>query len=176
MRIQRPAILLSLLALTTLSCGKPAADLVLTNGDVYTVEEDQPWARAVVITGNQITAVLEDEAEAEAYIGPGTRVVDLDGKLAVPGFIDAHVHFAGFAAQQHDIMLMNVDSDEGLLEELRRVVPLVGEDEWITGGEWSGAIQWMAGTGELNDERPMLSDGNPIGSLSMTSPRTTPVF
>ncbi len=153
MSIRTPAVLGSLLALTALSCGKPAADLVLTNGDVYTVEEDQPWARAVVITGNTITAVLENEAEAEAYIGPDTRVVDLDGKLAVPGFIDAHVHFAGFAAQQHDIMLMNVDSDEGLLEELGRVVPLVGEGEWITGGEWSGAIQWMAGAGELNEER-----------------------
>ena len=152
MCVKKPAVLGFLFALTTLSCGKQEADLVLTNGDVYTVEEGQPWARAIVISGNEITAVLEDESEAEAYIGPGTRVVDLEGKLAVPGFIDAHVHFSGFAAQQHDIMLMNVDSDEGLLEELRRVVPLVGEGEWITGGEWSGAIQWMAGTGELNAE------------------------
>ncbi len=124
------------------------------NGDVYTVDEDQPWARAIIITGNTITAVLADESEAEDYIGPDTRVVDLEGGLALPGFIDTHVHFAGFAAQQHDIMLMNVDSDDGLLEELRRVVPLVGDGEWITGGDWSGAIQWLAGTGELNTERP----------------------
>jgi predicted amidohydrolase YtcJ len=152
MRTRKPAVLVFLFALTTLACGRQEADLVLTNGDVYTVEEDQPWARSIAISGNQIIAVLEDESEAEAYIGPGTRVVDLDDRLAVPGFIDAHVHFAGFAAQQHDIMLMNVDSDEGLLEELRRVAPLVGVGEWITGGDWSGAIQWMAGTGELDAE------------------------
>ncbi len=152
MSIRKPALAWCLLALTSTSCGQQKADLVLVNGDVYTVEADQPWAKAVVISGNSITAVLADEREAEAFIGPDTRVVDLEGKLAVPGFIDAHVHFAGFSAQQQDIMLMNVDSDEGLVEELGRVVPLVGEGEWITGGDWSGAIQWLAGTGELDAE------------------------
>jgi len=154
MRVCRFSIPALLIILTTISCGRQAADLVLMNGDVYTVEEAQPWARAIIITGNVITAVLDDESAAGDYIGPGTRVVDLEGRLALPGFIDTHVHFAGFAAQQHDIMLMNVDSDEGLLEEIRRVVPLVGPGEWITGGDWSGAIQWLAGTGELSDERP----------------------
>lgn len=152
MFIRNTAVAWCLISLVALSCGKPDADLVLMNGDIYTVEDDQPWARAVVITGNQITAVLAQDEEAEAYIGAETQVVDLNGKLAVPGFIDAHVHFAGFAAQQQDIMLMNVDSDEGLLVEVARVVPLVGEGEWITGGDWSGAIQWMAGTGELGAE------------------------
>ncbi len=60
-------------------------------------------------------AVLETDDAAEAYIGPSTKVVDLKGRFAMPGFIDAHVHFAGFAAQQHDIQLMEVDSDEGLI-------------------------------------------------------------
>jgi len=74
MCVNKPAVLGFLFALTTLSCGKQEADLVLTNGDVYTVEEGQPWARAIVISGNEITAVLEDESEAKAYIGPGTWV------------------------------------------------------------------------------------------------------
>ena len=155
MRTNRFVMLALVMVLPTLSCGGQHADMVLLDGDVYTVEEDQPWAKAIVVNGNTITAVFDDAADAEPYIGRNTRVVDLDGKLAVPGFIDAHVHFAGFAAQQHDIMLMNVASDEGLLEELRRVVPLVGEGEWITGGDWSGAIQWMAGTGELTEGGPV---------------------
>jgi len=152
MSMRKQTLPVCLLALTSISCGKEKADLVLMNGGVYTVEASQPWAEAVVISGNSILAVLADGKEAESFIGPDTRVVDLDGKLAVPGFIDAHVHFAGFSAQQQDIMLMNVDSDEGLLEELGRVVPLVGEGEWITGGDWSGAIQWLEGTGELHEE------------------------
>ncbi len=155
MYTQKMIFMFLLLIITVLSCGKQEADIILKNGDVYTVEEDQPWARAVVISGNKITAVLDDEREADKYIGPSTRIVDLTGKLAVPGFIDAHVHFAGFAAQQHDIMLMNVDSDEGLIQELRRVVPLVGEGEWITGGDWSGAILWAAAKGEIKKTKTM---------------------
>jgi predicted amidohydrolase YtcJ len=155
MRFHKLALLALILVPLILSCGGQHADMVLIDGDVYTVDEDQPWAQAIVINGNTITAVFENAADAEPYIGRNTRVVDLDGKLAVPGFIDAHVHFRGFAAQQHDIMLMNVANDEGLLEELRRVVPLVGDGEWITGGDWSGAIQWLAGSGELNEEGPV---------------------
>jgi predicted amidohydrolase YtcJ len=149
MNYQKTIIVLLLVLITAFSCGKQEAGIVLRNGDIYTVEDDQPWAKAVVISGNKIIAVLDNEKEAGSFIGPATRVIDLQGKLAVPGFIDAHVHFAGYAAQQHDIMLMNVDSDEGLLEELKRVVPLVGEGEWITGGDWSGAIQWAAAKGEI---------------------------
>lgn len=149
MSFQKTIIVLFLLLITVSYCSKQEADIVLKNGDIYTVEKDQSWAKAVVITGNKITAVLDNEKEAEKFIGSSTRVIDLKGKLAVPGFIDAHVHFAGYAAQQHDIMLMNVDNDEGLLEELKRVVPLVGDGEWITGGDWSGAIQWAAAKGEI---------------------------
>ncbi|MFC2156547.1 amidohydrolase [Acidobacteriota bacterium] len=132
------------------SCSKPAADLVLTNCEVYTQEEDQPWASAVIITGNKIVAILDENSEAAKYIGPSTEVIDLEGQFVMPGFIDAHVHFAGFSAQQHDIQLMSVDSDEELLKELGRVIANLGDDEWITGGDWSGAIQWLQGRGELD--------------------------
>ena len=141
--------LFSLFALVAGCLAQDPADIVLRNGLVYTVEEGHPWAKAIAITGNRITAVLDDDQEVDRYIGPNTRAIDLRGRLVLPGFIDTHTHFAGFAAQQHDIMLMNVDSDEGLVAELSRVVPLVGEGEWITGGAWSGAIQWMAGKGEI---------------------------
>ncbi|MFC2166447.1 amidohydrolase [Acidobacteriota bacterium] len=132
------------------ACTKPTADLVLKNGQVFTLEQDFPWATAIVIKGNKIEAVLENDRKAKKYIGASTRVIDLDGQFAMPGFIDAHVHFAGFAAQQHDVQLMNVDNDQDLIEELRRVVSNIGPDEWITGGDWSGAIQWMAGKGEID--------------------------
>ncbi len=145
------ALLFSIVILC--ACTNPGADLVLRNAQVYTLEEEQPWASAVVIRGNEIVAVLEDDSEASAHIGPATQVIDLEGRFVMPGFIDAHVHFAGYAAQQHDIQLMHVDDDEGLVKELRRVVENVGPGEWITGGDWSGAIQWMEGRGELDGPR-----------------------
>jgi len=137
------------------ACSNPPADLLLKNGQVYTGEESRPWASAVAVKGNKIVAVLDGDFAAEKFIGPSTQVIDLDGQFVMPGFIDAHVHFAQYAAQQHDIMLMNVGDDEGLVRELRRVVDNVGPDEWITGGDWSGAIQWMEGRGELDGPKAL---------------------
>jgi predicted amidohydrolase YtcJ len=151
-----PVFVLIFAILLFVSCSKqkvPFADLVLKNGEIYTLEADQEWASALIINGNKITALLDLSEDADKYIGPATRVIDLKGKFALPGFIDAHIHFNGFSAQQHDIQLMNVDDDEGLIKELKRVVENVGKDEWITGGQWGGTSQWMAGKGEIGVEK-----------------------
>lgn len=67
------------------------ADFVFRNGRVYTVTESAPWADAVAVTGNTITHV-GDEAGAMALAGPQTQVIDLGGKLLMPGFVEAHIH------------------------------------------------------------------------------------
>ncbi len=106
---------LFLVASAALSCSsKTPGDVVLRNGEVYTMEEAQPWASAVVINGNTISAVLEDDTEADAYIGPDTRVVDLDGKFVLPGFIDGHTHFNRAGELIIDVNLMSVSDDDGL--------------------------------------------------------------
>ena len=114
----------------TSSCGGSAgdgtsADLILLNGEVYTMEEAQPWASAVVVTGNTITAVLENDAEAEGYRGPDTEVIDLEGRFVVPGFIDGHVHFNSAGGLINDANLMAVADDEGLVAEMERVVGIL---------------------------------------------------
>jgi predicted amidohydrolase YtcJ len=133
-----------------------AADLILLNGDVYTMEEDHPWASAVVITGNTITAVLDDDQAAEEYRGPETRVIDLEGKFVVPGFIDGHVHFNNAGGLINDANLMAVADNEGLVREMERVVGIVGEGEWITGGLWGAYEEWALGAegaGEKSESR-----------------------
>jgi predicted amidohydrolase YtcJ len=122
-----------------------SADLILMNGAVYTMEEDHPWASAIVVTGNEITAVLDDDADAEAYRGSGTRVVDLDGKFVVPGFIDGHVHFNSAGGLINDANLMDVADDQGLVEEMQRLVGILEEGEWITGGLWGAYEEWSLG-------------------------------
>jgi predicted amidohydrolase YtcJ len=96
-KMKKGLLIFSVLLVLFIACSKPAADLVLKNGQVFTLEEDQPWASAVVITGNKIMAVLENDSDASRHIGPSTQVIDLQGQFVMPGFIDAHVHFAGYA-------------------------------------------------------------------------------
>ncbi|WP_425003492.1 amidohydrolase [Mycolicibacterium sp. S3B2] len=67
------------------------ADVVFHRGRVYTLNETAPWAQAVAVTGNTITYVGDDDG-AMALAGPGTRVVDLAGRLLMPGFVEAHIH------------------------------------------------------------------------------------
>jgi predicted amidohydrolase YtcJ len=153
MKSQFPVLILLSVLLMAPRCTRTTADLLLLNGEIYTVEDSQPWASALAIKGDQIIAVLDTDDEARKYIGSSTQVIDLNGQFALPGFIDAHVHFAGFAAQQQDIQLMEVDDDAGLVRELERTVANIGPDEWITGGDWSGAIQWLQGRGELDEKR-----------------------
>ena len=121
------------------------ADVVFRNGDVYTMDPGLPWARGVAVRGSRIAAVLEGDTVPAGLIGPKTRVVDLGGRMLLPGFIDGHVHFNQAGALIIDVNLMTVAGDEGLAKEIARVVKVVGPGEWITGGLWGAYEQWALG-------------------------------
>lgn len=67
------------------------ADVIFHNGRVYTVRDEMPWAEAVAVTGNSITYVGDSDA-AMTFAGPDTQVIDLGGKLLMPGFVEGHTH------------------------------------------------------------------------------------
>src|SRR5258707_14240838 len=79
-------------ALSALAQTKPAADLIIQNARIWTVDSYLPEAEAVAILGNHIVAVGSTK-EIDVWRGPHTHVVDADGKRLLPGFNDAHVHF-----------------------------------------------------------------------------------
>ncbi len=89
-------IAIAMIAGLALSCGSRVqpADLVLRNGRVITVEPSKPEAQALAVRGDTIAALGSDE-EIQHYIGPSTEVIDLQGRLAIPGFIEGHGHFTG---------------------------------------------------------------------------------
>ena len=70
---------------------KKPADVVFVNGSVYTVDAVRAWATAVAVSGERIVYVGDDRT-ARAYVGSATRVVDLAGRMLLPGFQDSHVH------------------------------------------------------------------------------------
>ncbi len=132
---------------------KNLADLLLKNGEVYTMEADHPWASAVVIRGNKITAILDSKDKLNPYIGPKTRVIDLKGKFVLPGFIDGHVHFNSAGALINDANLLTVSDDEALKKEMKRVVGILDHGEWITGGLWGAYEQWALGAAESGKKK-----------------------
>ncbi|MFF4017342.1 amidohydrolase [Streptomyces sp. NPDC001843] len=111
------------------------ADLVLTGGPAHTVDAARSRATAVAVRGGRITAVGHDEVHE--LIGPGTEVVDLAGKLLLPGFQDAHVHPQGAGLE---LGLCHLGDTVDPTEYLRRIRAYADEHpdaEWITGGGWS---------------------------------------
>src|SRR5690348_15048491 len=81
-----------LVARMLLASDKPAADLIITNANVYTVDKSHPRAESVAVIGTHIVAV-GTVSEIDAWRGPDTKVIDARGRLVLPGFNDAHVHF-----------------------------------------------------------------------------------
>jgi len=81
-----------------------AADLVLQNGEVATLDERNPAARAIAVRGDAIVFVGAD-GEVRPFIGPSTRVIDLKGALAIPGFIEGHGHFMGIGRARMSLNL-----------------------------------------------------------------------
>ena len=120
------------------------ADLVLQGGFVWTVDDDNPRAEAVAVSRDRIVYVGAG-AGAEQFIGAGTRVIDLDGKLVVPGFNDNHVHFEGTGRLLYGLNLLDVSSERDFVARIREVQERYAPGTWITGGDWSAYETWAAG-------------------------------
>jgi hypothetical protein len=112
------------------------ADLVLTGGAVYTVDAARSWAQAVAVKDGRITAVGTD-ADMRPHVGPRTEVVNLNGRMLLPGFQDAHVHASGGGLERRQCDLTGEHSREGYLAAIRGYADRAPGAEWITGGGWS---------------------------------------
>jgi predicted amidohydrolase YtcJ len=113
------------------------ADLLLLNDKVYTVDPEQAWAEAVAVRGGKILAV-GSSAQMSAYRGPDTQIIDLAGKLLMPGMIDAHVHPAWGGVK--DLFQCNFSfsaTPEDIATTIASCVENQPESEWIMGGQWT---------------------------------------
>jgi predicted amidohydrolase YtcJ len=115
--------------------GREVADLVLTGGKVVTVDEARPRAEAVAIRGDRIEAVGSVE-EIARYTGPGTRVIELAGKLVLPGFIEGHGHFLGLGQSKMMLDASLAATWEDLVHQVATAARDTPEGEWIVGRGW----------------------------------------
>jgi predicted amidohydrolase YtcJ len=114
---------------------KPAADLIITNAKVWTVDQSRPTAQGVAVLGDRITAVGSNQ-DMDSWRGPKTRVIDADGKLLLPGFNDAHVHFVSGGKQLDSIQLNDATSSQEFARRIGERAKITPKDEWILGGNW----------------------------------------
>ena len=113
-----------------------AADSVVVNARIYTVNSRQPWAEALAVRGDKILAV-GSVREIDRYRRPNTRVIDAQGRLVLPGFTDCHIHF-----MEGSLGLLHVDlNGAATVAEIRKRVSAYAvahpREEWILGMGWT---------------------------------------
>ena len=116
------------------------ADVIYRNARIYTVEPGQPWAEALAVKDGKLT-VVGDTAAAQAVAGPATRMVDLDGRMVMPGIIDTHVH--PMDAGRKELLECGFPFShtmEEILQRVRECAATTPKGEWVRGGQWSAEL------------------------------------
>jgi hypothetical protein len=128
----------ALVAVTVATGQQPAsvaADLVLLNGKIVTVEPAQPQVEALAVGGNRIAAI-GTTAAIKRYVGAKTRVIDLNGQLAIPGFVEGHAHFTGVGLAKLNLDLTKARTWDEIVEMVAKAVANAKPGQWIYGRGW----------------------------------------
>lgn len=132
---------LLLISLTPLARGpaplsaQESASLILSGGRVVTVDPEVPEGTAIAVAGDRILAVGSDE-EIGQLATPETRLIDLQGRLAIPGFIEGHGHFTGLGQSRMMLDLTAARSWDEVVTEVEQAVRMTPPGEWIVGRGW----------------------------------------
>jgi predicted amidohydrolase YtcJ len=139
------SLVTAVVLVAAIGCGQQTAsveqgaDFVITNGKVYTVDETQPWAEALVVKGDEIVYVGDDSG-AQAFVGEGTEEVDLEGRLLLPGFVESHIHLALGGATTSGVILSTTDSREEVLRKVKEYADSHPEKETIFGASYLAGL------------------------------------
>jgi predicted amidohydrolase YtcJ len=139
---------------------RPAADLIVRHAQVWTGNPDQPLAESVAILGDRIVAVGSDRdvdrwrgrnsgsdgaAPGGRPFGGATRIIDAEGRLVVPGFNDAHVHFVSGGVSLENVKLKDAHSADEFVQRIVDYAKTLPPGAWVTGGDWD-EHQWNPAT------------------------------
>ncbi len=166
-RLAKILALFALLTGCTAQEAKEPADLVLRNGKVVTVDEALPEAQAVAVKDGRILAVGSD-SDIAGHIAEATQVIDLEGRLAIPGFIEGHGHFMGLGNAKMILDLTKVANWNEIVAIVGDAVRDAEPGTWISGRGWHqekwdaippGAIDGLpdhTGLSEVSPDNPVI--------------------
>ena len=124
-----------LLFLTATAAFAQPADLILRNGRIVTMNAATPSAQAIAVRGDKI-AVLGSDRDSQRWVGPQTKVIDLHGMLAIPGFIEGHGHFTGVGEFRMGLDLREARTWDDIVAQVGRAAKQAKPGEWIVGRGW----------------------------------------
>ena len=142
------------------------AELVLTNGKIVTLDEGDAVASALASRDGRIAAVGADD-EIESWVGEGTRVIDLGGRLAIPGFIEGHGHFMGLGNSKLILDLTTADTWDDIVGQVAEAAASAEPGAWIAGRgwhqeKWSRPPDPMVEGQPVHDGLSAVSPENPV--------------
>ncbi len=117
------------------ACFGQQADLVLRNGKIVTLERDSPQVQAIAVRGDRIAALGTDAAIGK-WIGPATKVIDLHGRLAIPGFIEGHGHFTSLGQSKMVLNLRDAQNWDQIVAMVAAAAREAKPGAWIVGRGW----------------------------------------
>jgi hypothetical protein len=158
-----------LASLLLAGCAAPPepADLVLRNGIVLTMDEALPRAEALALRADRIVAVGSN-VDVEAYVSGDTQVIDLEGATAVPGLIDAHMHFDGLGWLSRQLFLDETKSPAEAIAIVAGKIETTPSGEWVTGQGWH-TVSWGGSPFPDNDALTAISPDHPVYLVGMAS-------
>ena len=160
-------------ALVSATCGGSppdqagvSASLILRGANVITMDDAEPRAEAVAVIGDRIVYVGSDEG-VEAWRGPETNVVDLNGATVLPGFTDAHAHLMGVGRLNTQVDVLESTSFQEVLDAVTAAVAEAEPGEWIVGRgwhqeKWTDAPQPSVRGFPVHDALTAISPNNPV--------------
>ncbi len=152
-------LVLLLLIVPAVSSAEPA-EIIFTNGNIYTVNEHLPHAEAIAVNRDRITFVGSNEDALKQRLA-STRIVDLHGTTVVPGLTDSHYHIFGVGEREMTLNLEGTTSLEDFLAKVKQRVAAAEPGKWVTGRGWIETF-WTPQTFPTRRDLDAVSPNHPV--------------
>jgi predicted amidohydrolase YtcJ len=156
---RRGFFLFALYFLSPMICAQDT-DLIVVNGNIYTVNEKQPHTEAMAVKGDRIVFLGSNE-DARKFRGDKTRIVDLGGKTVVPGLTDSHCHIFGIGEREMRFNLEGTNSLQDFLAKVGERVSQTEKGKWITGRGWIETF-WKPAEFPSRQDLDKVTPDNPV--------------